>query len=176
MNNIKQFAPAIRDLGTDAEQLIAVLAETRNGVFDEQGVQNIVKGGTRLRAMTANIARDLDAVGISSQKMKEDLNNGTITMLEALQQVAGKLKELPTNSQEAGNIMKDVFGRTAAEGGILLIQSIADINTNLDESIKKMGRLGELNGELMQSERELQELIAAVFKMSDTSFEEMNNG
>ena len=174
LNNIKQFAPAIRDLGTDAEQLIAILAETRNGVFDERGVQNIVKGGTRLRAMTANIARDLDAVGISSQKMKEDLNNGTITMLEALQQVAGKLKELPTNSQEAGNIMKDIFGKTAAEGGTLLIQSIADINTNLDESIKKMGRLGELNGELMQSERELQELIAAVFKMSDTSFEEMN--
>lgn len=173
LNNIKQFAPAIRDLGTDAEQLIAILAETRNGVFDERGVQNIVKGGTRLRAMTANIAKDLDAVGISSQKMKQDLNNGTITMLEALQQVAAKLKELPTNSQEAGNIMKDVFGRTAAEGGTLLIQSIADVNTNLDESIKKMGRLGELNGEQMQAERELQELIAAVFKMSDTSFEEM---
>ena len=38
LNNVKQFAPAIRDLGTDAEQLIAMLAETRNGVFDERGV------------------------------------------------------------------------------------------------------------------------------------------
>lgn len=173
VENINRFAPALRDAGVSVDEFVSILAETRNGIFDEKGVQDILKGGTRLRAMTKQIAESLDAAGISSKKMQEDLANGNITMLDAVQQVAQKLKELPENSQEAGQIMKNVFGRTAAEGGTLLIQSIADINTNLDVAKENMGELGKLNREQMEAQKELNETLAAVFKMSGTSFEEM---
>ncbi len=105
--------------------------------------------------------------------MQQDLEDGNISMLEAVQQVAGKLKELPENSQEAGQVMKNVFGRTASEGGTLLIQSIADINTNLDKAKENMGELGKVNEEQMNAQRELNEMLMAVFKMSGTSFETM---
>lgn len=173
VENINQFAPALRDAGVSVDEFVSILAETRNGIFDEKGVQDIIKGGTRLRAMTKQIAESLDACGISSKQMQEDLANGNITMLEAVQQVSAKLKELPENSQEAGMLMKNVFGRTAAEGGTLLIQSIADVNTNLDEAKERMGALGRLNREQMEAQKELNETLAAVFKMSGTSFEEM---
>lgn len=173
VENINRFAPALRDAGVSVDEFVAILAETRNGIFDERGVQDILKGGTRLRAMTKQISESLDACGISSQKMQEDLASGNITMLEAVQQVASKLKELPENSQEAGMIMKNVFGRTAAEGGTLLIQSIADVNTNLDTAKESMGELGKLNREQMEAQKELNETLAAVFKMSGTNFEEM---
>lgn len=173
VENINQFAPALRDAGVSVDEFVSILAETRNGIFDEKGVQDIIKGGTRLRAMTKQIAESLDACGISSQKMQEDLANGNITMLEAVQQVSAKLKELPENSQEAGLVIKNVFGRTAAEGGTLLIQSLADVNTNLDEAKDRMGDLGKLNREQMEAQKELNETLAAVFKMSGTSFEEM---
>ena len=173
IENINQFAPALRDAGVFVDEFVSILAETRNGIFDEKGVQDIVKGGTRLRAMTQQVADSLDACGISSKQMQEDLKNGNITMLEAVQQVAAKLKELPENSQEAGQVMKNVFGRTAAEGGTLLIQSIADVNTNLDVAKERMGELGRLNREQIEAEKELNETLAALFKMSGTSFEEM---
>ena len=173
LNNINQFAPAMRDAGVEARQLIAILAETRNGIFDEKGVQDIIKGGTRLRSMTKQVAESLDACGISSNQMQKDLADGTITMLQAVQQVSSKLKELPENSQQAGQLMKNVFGRTAAEGGTLLIQSIADINTNLDEAISRMDTLGEVNREQMEAQEELNRTLYAVFKMGGTSFEEM---
>jgi len=173
IENINQFAPALRDAGVSVDEFVSILAETRNGIFDEKGVQDIVKGGTRLRAMTQQVADSLDACGISSKQMQEDLKNGNITMLEAVQQVAAKLKELPENSQEAGQVMKNVFGRTAAEGGTLLIQSIADVNTNLDVAKERMGELGRLNREQIEAEKELNETLAALFKMSGTSFEEM---
>lgn len=173
VENINQFAPALRDAGVSVDEFVSILAETRNGIFDEKGVQDIIKGGTRLRAMTKQIAESLDACGISSKQMQEDLANGNITMLEAVQQVSAKLKELPENSQEAGQVMKNVFGRTAAEGGTLLIQSLADVNTNLDEAKSRMGDLGKLNREQMEAQKELNETLAAVFKMSGTSFEEM---
>lgn len=173
LNNIKQFAPALRDAGVSADEFMAILAETRNGIFDERGVQDIVKAGTRLRAMSKQTADSLNAIGISSKQMQKDLKDGTISMMDAVQQVAGKLKELPENSQEAGNVMKNVFGRTASEGGTLLIKSIADVNTNLDKAKENMGELGRLNDEQMKAQKELNETLAAVFKLSDTSFEEM---
>ena len=173
VENINQFAPALRDAGVSVDEFVAILAETRNGIFDEKGVHDIIKGGTRLRAMTKQIAESLDACGISSKQMQEDLANGNITMLEAVQQVSAKLKELPENSQEAGQVMKNVFGRTAAEGGTLLIQSLADVNTNLDVAKENMGDLGRLNREQMEAQKELNETLAAVFKMSGTNFEEM---
>lgn len=173
IENINQFAPALRDAGVSANEFVAILAETRNGIFDEKGVQDIIKGGSKLRAMTKQVAESLDAVGISSEKMQEELKNGNITMLEAVQQVAAKLKELPENSQEAGQVIKNVFGRTAAEGGTLLIQAIADVNTNLDVAKENMGALGRLNREQLEAQKELNETLAAVFKMGGTSFEEM---
>lgn len=173
VENINQFAPALRDAGVSAQELVSILAETRNGIFNEKGVQDIVKGGTKLKAMTKQMADALDACGISSKQLKKDLDDGNITMLEAVQKVAAKLKELPENSQEAGMVMKTVFGRTAAEGGTLLIQSIADVNTNLDEAKKRMGELGEVNREQMEAQKELNEVLASVFKASGTSFEKM---
>lgn len=171
--NIDRFAPALRDAGVSAQEFMAILAETRNGIFSEQGVQDILKGGTRLRAMTKQISESLDAVGISSDQMQKDLQEGNISMLDAIQQVAAKLKELPENSQEAGMLMKNVFGRTAAEGGTLLIQSLADINTNLEVAKERTGELGEATRAHLESEQELSETINAVFKMSGTSFETM---
>lgn len=171
--NIDRFAPAMRDAGVSADEFVAILAETRNGIFDEQGIQNIVKAGTRLRAMTTNTEKALDSVGISAKKMQEDLKDGNITMLDAVKQVASKLKELPENSQEAGEIMKNVFGRTASEGGTLLIQAIADINTNLDTAKENMGDMGKVTEENINAQHELSDTMAAVFKASGTSFEKM---
>lgn len=171
--NIDKFAPALRDAGVSADEFVAILAETRNGIFGEDGMEDILKAGTRLRSMTKQTEASLDAVGISAKQMQKDLTEGNISMLDAVQQVAQKLQELPENSQEAGLVIKNVFGRTAAEGGQLLIQSIAGINTNLDKAKESMGELGRVNEEQMDAMLELNETMMAVFKMSDTSFEEM---
>lgn len=171
--NIERFAPAMRDAGVSADEFMSILAETRNGIFNEDGIQNIVKAGTRLRAMTKQTEESLDAVGISARQMQSDLESGNIKMIDAVQMVASKLKELPENSQEAGEIMKNVFGRTAAEGGAKLIQSIADVNTNLDKAKENMGELGEVNAKQMNAQRKLNEALMSIFKSSGTSFEVM---
>ena len=62
---------------------------------------------------------------------------------------------------------------TAAEGGTLLIQSIADINTSLDEAKARTGEWGEATRAQLDAEQELSETVNAVFKMSGTNFESM---
>lgn len=173
VDNINRFAPALRDAGVSAQEFMSILSETRNGVFNEQGIQNILKAGTRLKSMNKQTEESLNAVGISAKKMQDDLRDGNISMFDAVQQVATKLKELPENSQEAGNLMKNVFGRTAAEGGTKLLESIADVNTNLEEAKKRTGEWGEATRKQLDAEQELSETVNAIFKMSGTSFEVM---
>ena len=173
VENIDKFSGAFHDAGIEADQFIAILAETRNGVFDEKALKSITDAGTRLRSMTKNTEASLDAIGISAKKMQDDLANGNITMLEAIQQVTDKMKELPPNCQEVGDVMKNVFGRKSAMAGEEVIKSISDINDNLDIAKENMGELGRVNEEQMNAQKELQETLLAVFKMSGTSFEEM---
>jgi hypothetical protein len=173
IENINQYSGAFKDAGMSAEQFMSILAETRNGVFDDKALKSITDASTRLRAMTTSTSAALDAIGISSKQMQQDLQEGNITMLEAIQQVTDKMKEIPPNAQETGEVMKNVFGRKAAASGETLLKSISDINDNLEVAKERMGELGKVNERQMQANRELQETIASIFKMSGTTFEEM---
>lgn len=175
VENIDKYSGAFHDAGIEADQFIAILAETRNGIFDEKALKSITDAGTRLRSMTKNTEASLNAIGISAKKMQDDLANGNITMLEAVQQVTDKMKELPPNCQEVGDVMKNVFGRKSAMAGEEVVKSISDINDNLDAAKASMGGLGKVTEEEIEAQKELQRTIAAVFKASGTSFEEMTS-
>lgn len=172
-DNISQFAGAFKDAGVSAEQFMAILAETRNGIFDENALQSITVAGSRLRDMTAKTEKALNNVGIDAKQMQEDLASGNISMMDAISQITTKLKELPENSQEAGAIIKNVFGRAAGQMGSGFLKSISDVNDNLQVAKERMGELGKANDEQMNAQAELSAMTAALFKANGTSFEVM---
>lgn len=172
-DNISQFAGAFKDAGVSAEQFMAILAETRNGIFDENALQSITVAGSRLRDMTAKTEEALNNVGIDAKQMQEDLASGNISMMDAISQITTKLKELPENSQEAGAIIKNVFGRAAGQMGSGFLKSISDVNDNLQVAKERMGELGKANDEQMNAQAELSAMTAALFKANGTSFEVM---
>lgn len=172
-DNISQFAGAFKDAGVSAEQFMAILAETRNGLFDEKALQSISVAGNRLRSMTDATEKALNNVGIDAKKMQEDLASGNISMMDAISQITDKLKELPVNSQEAGKIMKNVFGRAAGQMGSGFLKSISDVNDNLQVAKERMGELGKANDEQMNAQAKLSAMTAALFKANGTSFEVM---
>ena len=174
LSNIERFAGAFRDAGVEADQFIAILAETRNGIFDERALRSIADAGSRLRAMSKSTQSSLDAIGISAKQMQDDLAAGNITMIEAVQMITDKLKTLPPNCQEVGEVMKNVFGRKSAMNGEEILKSISDINDNLDIAKEKMGSLGEANRKQMEAQERLNRALISVFKLSGTTFEEMN--
>lgn len=172
-DNISQLAGAFKDAGVSAEQFMAILAETRNGIFDENALQSITVAGSRLRDMTAKTEKALNNVGIDAKQMQEDLASGNISMMDAISQITTKLKELPENSQEAGAIIKNVFGRAAGQMGSGFLKSISDVNDNLQVAKERMGELGKANDEQMNAQAELSAMTAALFKANGTSFEVM---
>lgn len=165
LQNVQQYAPALKDAGLSAEELVAVLQQTRSGIFGKDGLDVITKASKNLRDMTKGTSEALQGVGIDADEMKRKLADGSITMMQAIQQVSGALKTVGANSQEAGAIISDVFGKKGVAAGQEQIKAIEDLNMSLDSLIEGEGEYGRLQQEMVETQQELNAYTAALFGM-----------
>lgn len=166
LSKIEQYGPVLRDAGLSAQEMVAVLQQTRTGVFGKDGLDIIARAGKSLRAMTKSTSEALQGVGIDAAKMRKELADGSITMFQAVQQVAKAMKEMGTNTQEAGQLINNVFGKKAVTAGQEQVKAIADLNMELDDLIKKEGEYGEVQQQIVETQTLINEYTAALFGMN----------
>lgn len=168
---IQRYAPAFHDAGISADEFIAIVTQTRSGIFGDKGLEAIKMATDRIKRMPKATAEAIDAIGLSSEAIKKGLTENTISIMDVIQQVSGKLQELPDNSQEVGNALFSVFGKKGPDAGLQMIRSLADMSTNLQEVKDETGELGKLQEEQMKSQIELEKTLAAVFDKTGGDFE-----
>lgn len=173
LSKLQRYAPAFKDIGLEAKELAAVLAQTRSGIFTDQGVDAIVMAGKKLREMSDSTRKALDAAGVSSKQLEEDMASGAINGFEAVQRVSMALAKLGGNSREAGQVMKEVFGRQAVNAGQELLKSLATMSTDIEEIKKQTGEWGKQQQELIDKQTELKNVTSALFDVTGKGFEEM---
>lgn len=173
LQQIQQFGPAAKDAGNSVQDLVAMIVQTRSGVFSEGGMAMIQMAEQKIRTMSKSTATALDSIGVSSKQLEEDLVSGQTTMFEAVQMVAQKLGELPQNSQAVGQAMKDIFGKTAANEGMAMVTAIADMETGMDGLKEVTGEYGQLQREQIEAEAELTEKFENMFNVGQTGFQEL---
>lgn len=170
---ISQYAGSFNDAGISARELVAIIGNTRSGIFSEEGMGAIQMAAKNIRDMSTSAAQSLDAIGLSSEELKAKLQSGELTTMEALQQISSKLKTLSPQSAEVGAVIQDIFGRKGAAAGYQLITALADVETNLDKVKTQTGEVGEATERLQQAHRDLEDALAAVFYTSEGGFETM---
>lgn len=173
LNKIQQYAPTFHDAGISADQLVAILQQTRSGIFSDKGLDIITMASKKIREMSSGTASSLDAIGISSKQVQQDLANGTKNTFDIIQQVASKMKDFGADSQQVGDILKNVFGKQGAAAGIQLIEQLDTMSTSLDEVKKQTGEWGETQLENIKLHKELNTYLSSMFDMSQHGFEEM---
>ena len=173
LNKIQQYAPTFHDAGIGADQLVAILQQTRSGIFSDKGLDIITMASKKIREMSSGTASSLDAIGISSKQVQQDLANGTKNTFDIIQQVASKMKNFGADSQQVGDILKNVFGKQGAQAGIQLIEQLDTMSTSLDEVKKQTGEWGETQLENIKLHKELNSYLSSMFDMSQHGFEEM---
>lgn len=173
LNNLQQFAPQLREIGLTAQEATALIAQTQSGIFSEDGLAAIQQASDRIRRMNSTTANSLKAIGIDAQQVSKDLEAGTISIFDVIQQVSQRLSELPQNSQEVGNALRDVFGKQGVKAGLAQIESLKDISDNLDEVKGKTGELGRLQEEQANAQAELQNALSALFDQTGGNFEKL---
>ena len=164
LSMIQQYAPAFRDAGVSASQLVAVIQNSEGGIFTDQNMNAIVFGIKNIRLMTKQTSDALSKLGIDGEKMSQQLSNGTMTVFDALRQVAGQLKNVDSNSKAAGEVMQAVFGRQGAMAGTNLAKAIESLNTNLQETRTQTGKVGESFAELQEANERLNKAIRDCFE------------
>lgn len=172
LSNMERYAPIFKDMKLDGSELAAVLAQTRSGIFNEQGLQMMQMATKRLREMSSGTKKALEELGISTDEWNEKLMKGEANFFDYLQEVSRKIGELPAESQEVGNALKEVFGRNGAAGGMELVKYLGEMTTSLEEVKKVTGEVGELHDQHIEKMKELNKEVAKVFDMTDQGFEE----
>lgn len=173
LDMIQQYGGAFNDAGISASELVAIIGNTRSGIFSEEGMAVIQMASKNIRDMSKNAAQSIDAIGISSEKLKADLQSGTITTVQALQQISNKMKEFPAQSAEVGAVLQDVFGKKGAAAGYELVTALADVETNLDVVKQQTGQWGEAMEQLQEADREMENALASLFGVADGGFSTM---
>lgn len=173
LNKIQQYAPTFHDAGISADQLVAILQQTRSGIFSDKGLDIITMASKKIREMSTATSASLDAIGISSKQVKQDLANGTKNTFDIIQQVASKMKDFGADSQQVGDVLKNVFGKQGAAAGIQLIEQLDTMTTDIEEVKKQTGEWGETQLENIKLHKELNSYLSSMFDMSQHGFEEM---
>ena len=171
---LREYPAYFREAGISADQFVSIVANaTQQGIFSDKGIDAIKEANTRIREMTTATATAFEGIGMSSAKVQEDLQSGSKTTFDIIQEVSDRLKELPESSAAVGAALADIFGEAGEDAGLRYIKTLGDISTNLDEVKAKSGELGELQEQLLESQTNLENALSGLFDMTGGTFEEM---
>ena len=170
LGKIQQYAPTFHDAGIGASELVAILQQTRSGIFSDKGMDLITMASKKIREMSTGTASALDAIGVSSKQVQKDLQDGSKSTFDVIQQVATKLKTFSNDSQEVGAVLKDVFGKQGAAAGLQLIEQLDTMTTKIDDVKEQTGAWGKIQEENIGLHKELNGLLSSMFDMSQNGF------
>lgn len=163
LSMIQQYAPSFRDAGIAADQLVAIIHNSEGGIFTDANMNAIVMGIKNIRLMTNATSEALKNVGIDADEVTRKLNDGSMTIFEALGLVSQKIQETGTGSQAAGEVMQQVFGRQGTAAGTNLGKAIETLNLNLEETKNQTGELGDAFADLETANENLNRAIRDCF-------------
>lgn len=170
LQKIQQYAPTFHDAGISADQMVAIIQQTRSGIFSDKGLDIIDMASKKIREMSSGTASSLDAIGISSKQVQKDLANGTKSTFDVIQEVSKKMKDFGADSQQVGDVLKNVFGKQGAQAGIQLIEQLDTMSTSLDEVKKQTGAWGDVQLENIKLQKELNTYTSSMFDFSQKGF------
>lgn len=173
LQTLKEYPTFFREAGLEASEFVSIVAQTaKSGIHSDKGADAIKESMLSLREMTKIQREALAGIGISADEMQRGLEDGSLSIFEAIKKVSKRIGELPPNSAKVGTAIADIFKGAGEDAGLNFIVGISKIDTNLEEMVKKTaGTLGQLQRESMDSSEELSKSIALMFDRTAGGFE-----
>lgn len=174
LDTIKEYPRYFKEAGLSAEEMVAISTQaTKEGIFSDKGVDTIKEGNLRLREMATATAAALDGIGISSKQVQKDLQDGSKTTFQVMQEVANKLKELPQSSAAVGSAIANIFGGPGEDAGLAYIEMLGNIELDMDKVKAKSGDIAKAQEDELNATKELQDAMASLFDYTGGGFEKM---
>lgn len=175
LDTLREYPAYFKEAGISAETFIAITAQAaKSGIYSDKGVDVIKEGNLRIREMTTATASALEGIGISADKVQEQLKSGQKTTFDIIQMVSERLNELPDSASVVGTALADIFGGPGEDAGLQYIRTLKDIKTNLGDVKAETGELGKAQEDMIESQKLLSKELALLFDATGGSFETMS--
>lgn len=174
LDTLREYPAYFKEAGISAETFIAITAQAaKSGIYSDKGVDVIKEGNLRIREMTAATAAALEGIGISADKVQEQLRTGQKTTFDIIQMVSERLNELPDSASVVGTALADIFGGRGEDAGLQYIRTLKDIKTNLSDVKDETGELGQAQEDMIESQKRLSTELSLLFDATGGAFESM---
>lgn len=135
---VAEYSPQLAEAGVSQEAFFATLINAeRNGVFSLDKVGDFYKEfSLRIREQTPATADALAALGTGFRdELFANLNAGTTTVDEALQQVVTRIEETGVRGAELQTIIADTFGGPGEDLGTEFLLTLNDTSQSFQELV-----------------------------------------
>lgn len=175
LNILQRFAPTMEKMGLSADEFVAFAGQIEKaGADTNKSMTAMGKASMQLRTMNKGTADSLNAIGINAKQMSADIQTGKKGAIDAMQEIAKKLQETGTNSREAAAVMKDLFGaRGESQIGTEFLAFLADAKSGTEELLGAENSLERLKVNEVETQTELNNVVASLFDMGEGGFETM---
>lgn len=174
LDTLREYPAYFKEAGISAETFIAITAQAaKSGIYSDKGVDVIKEGNLRIREMTTATAAALEGIGISADKVQEQLRTGQKTTFDIIQMVSERLNELPDSASVVGTALADIFGGPGEDAGLQYIRTLKDIKTNLSDVKDENGELGQAQEDMIESQKRLSTELSLLFDATGGAFESM---
>lgn len=172
---LQRFAPTMEKMGMSADQFVAFAGQIEKaGADTSKSMTAMGKASLQLRQMNLGTSQSLKSIGIDATQMSTDIQKGKKNVVEAMQEIAVKIKETGTNSREVADVMKNLFGaRGESQMGNAFIDFLAKAKTGTDELLGSENSLARLKVKEVETQTELNNVIASLFEMGNDGFASM---
>lgn len=167
VDTLKEYPRYFKEAGLSAEEFVAITTNAaQQGIYSDKGVDVIKEGNLRIREMTKSTADALAGIGISAEAVQADLQNGTLTTFDVMQMVSAKLSELPANSAAVGAAIADIFGGPGEDAGLEYIQSLANVQLNMQAVKESAGEIAAAQEAQLQTQENLKNSFLGLIDFS----------
>jgi hypothetical protein len=130
LQSLKEYPAQFKSIGISAQESIDIITATANqGIYSDKGIDTIKEAGLALREQTKATQDALrNAFGAQfTDELLGNINNGSITLFQAIQSISGELGKLEPQSKEVGAVIADVFKGAGEDAGLAYLTSLKDI-------------------------------------------------
>lgn len=168
---LSKYSGVFNDIGVSADEMTAIIAQTRSGIFSEQGMELIKLAGKNIRILSDSVKGSLETIGVNTDQMQQKLQDGSMTTMEAIKMISGQLKKFPAQSKEVGAVLQAMFEEQGATAGYELVTALSEVSTNLEEVKKQTGDTGDVMDDLVEANREYENALQSVFGIGNSGFD-----
>ncbi|HAT76037.1 MAG TPA: hypothetical protein DCS19_04140 [Flavobacterium sp.] len=155
---MQEYGNAFKEAGFSAKEAMAFIEQTsKAGIFDDKAIDTVKEANLRLRELPQSTRDALEGIGLSADRIQNELANGTKTTFDIIQEVSAQMKKLPADSAAVGTAIADIFGGAGEDAGLQYLLTLSDIK----------GEFTELNGAAKESYDNNQAAVKASARLTE---------